>query len=140
MIEASDGKHVWAERFDKSGADPLAVQDEVTAKIVATLTGECGQIRRADYQRAWGKDTANLKNTTTICAATAMLVRDTREDYQRAAAIYREGSPGSPIPACSKSSSAPTISITPSISGATIWQPTIGRVGNWYVRCLPHNR
>jgi TolB-like protein/Tfp pilus assembly protein PilF len=91
LTDTSDGKHVWAERFDKSGADPLAIQDEMTAKIVTTLTGEYGQIRRADYQRAWGKDTANLVEYDYYLRGHAYIGRDTKDDYERAAAIYHEG-------------------------------------------------
>lgn len=37
LVNATDGTHVWADRFDKAGSDPLALQDEVTAKIIGSL-------------------------------------------------------------------------------------------------------
>ena len=37
LIDAASGGHLWAERFDRELADIFAVQDEVTAKIVAEL-------------------------------------------------------------------------------------------------------
>ena len=37
LIDARTGEHVWAEHYDKEGADPLALQDEVAATIVGTL-------------------------------------------------------------------------------------------------------
>ncbi len=91
LVNAGDGKHVWAERFDKSGPDPLALQDEVTAKIVATLAGEHGQVRLADYQRAWGKDTASLAEYDFYLRGHDYLMRDTKEDYAHGAAILKEG-------------------------------------------------
>lgn len=39
LIEAESDRHVWAERFDRKLEDVFAVQDELTAKIVATLVG-----------------------------------------------------------------------------------------------------
>ena len=60
LIDTQTGKHVWAERYDKSGKDPLALQDEVTGKIVGAMTGENGQIKQGQYQDAWGKDTTDL--------------------------------------------------------------------------------
>ena len=54
------GKHVWAERYDKAGTDPLALQDEVTGKIVDAIAADAGQIKRGQYHDAWGKDTADL--------------------------------------------------------------------------------
>ena len=46
LIDTQTGNHVWAERYDKSGKDPLALQDEVTGRIVGAMTGETGQIKR----------------------------------------------------------------------------------------------
>lgn len=39
LIDASDGSHMWAERFDRSLEDIFAVQDEVTSRIVEALVG-----------------------------------------------------------------------------------------------------
>ena len=39
LVDAASGAHVWAERFDRDAGDVFAVQDEVTASIVAALTG-----------------------------------------------------------------------------------------------------
>ena len=60
LIDTATGKHVWAERYDKAGKDPLALQDEVTAKIVDAMTGEKGQVKQGQYRETWGKDTADL--------------------------------------------------------------------------------
>ena len=38
LIEAETGKHLWAERYDRSLDDIFAVQDEVRAQIIAALT------------------------------------------------------------------------------------------------------
>jgi adenylate cyclase len=91
LIDASNGKHVWADRFDESGSDPLALQDAVTAKIVVTVAGQHGQVLRADYQRAWGKDTANLEEYDYGLRVRSYLDKDTKEGYETAAAIIREG-------------------------------------------------
>ncbi len=41
LIDASEGgNHIWAERFDRDLADIFAVQDEVTRRIVETITGK----------------------------------------------------------------------------------------------------
>jgi adenylate cyclase len=49
-----------AERYDKSGKDPLALQDEMTTKIVGAIAADAGMVKKAQYQAAWGKDTADL--------------------------------------------------------------------------------
>ena len=41
LIDAAEGgNHIWAERFDRELADIFAVQDEVTRRIVETITGK----------------------------------------------------------------------------------------------------
>ena len=92
LIDASDGIHVWADRFDKSGNDPLALQDEVTTRIVATLAGESGQIKKADYHRAWGKDSADLEEYDYYLRGhDYFMQQETKESYRRAAEIWEEG-------------------------------------------------
>ncbi|WP_395446362.1 winged helix-turn-helix domain-containing tetratricopeptide repeat protein (plasmid) [Aminobacter sp. UC22_36] len=39
LVDARNGDHMWAERFDRSVDDIFAVQDEVTGKIVEALLG-----------------------------------------------------------------------------------------------------
>ena len=34
LIDTATDKHVWAERYDKAGNDPLALQDEVTGRLL----------------------------------------------------------------------------------------------------------
>ncbi|ANL10284.1 adenylate cyclase 3 [Rhizobium sp. N113] len=44
LIDAHDGGHLWAERFDGGVDDVFLVQDEVTAKIVKALIGRLASI------------------------------------------------------------------------------------------------
>jgi TolB-like protein/DNA-binding winged helix-turn-helix (wHTH) protein/cytochrome c-type biogenesis protein CcmH/NrfG len=37
LVDADSGAHLWAERFDREAADLLAVQNEITNRIAATL-------------------------------------------------------------------------------------------------------
>ena len=39
LIDAVNGGHIWAERFDRGLTDVFAVQDEITARIVEALLG-----------------------------------------------------------------------------------------------------
>ena len=39
LIDAGDGSHVWADRFDRNLEDVFAVQDEIVGKIVESLAG-----------------------------------------------------------------------------------------------------
>jgi adenylate cyclase len=37
LIDATSGNHIWAERYDRPVADIFAVQDEITASVVAAI-------------------------------------------------------------------------------------------------------
>ena len=57
LINAAEGgNHVWAERFDRQFADIFAVQDDVTAHIVKTVTGKLAAGARTERYR-----TSNLE-------------------------------------------------------------------------------
>jgi adenylate cyclase len=91
LIDTQTGNHVWAERYDKSGKDPLALQDEVTGKIVGAMTGETGQIKKGQYQDAWGKDTTNLGEYDYYLRGHDVFMNFTKADNERAGRIWEEG-------------------------------------------------
>jgi adenylate cyclase len=37
LVEAASGRHIWAERYDRQVDDVFAVQDEITASVVAAI-------------------------------------------------------------------------------------------------------
>ena len=49
LIDATDHRHVWAERYDRDLADTFAVQDEITDRIVGALEPAIGD---AEQHRA----------------------------------------------------------------------------------------
>ena len=57
LIEATTGKHIWSERYDRSLSDVFAVQDEVVQAIVARVAG---QLSIFEFQRARRKRTEHL--------------------------------------------------------------------------------
>ncbi|KQV43581.1 MULTISPECIES: adenylate/guanylate cyclase domain-containing protein [unclassified Rhizobium] len=91
LIDADTGDHVWADRFDKSGSDPWALQDELTGKIVGAMTGEWGAIRKADYSRAWGRDSTNLAEYDYYLRAESQLNLFTKEGLERSGEISQQG-------------------------------------------------
>ena len=92
LIDTQTGKHVWAERYDKAGKDPLALQDEVTAKIVDAMTGEKGQVKQGQYREAWGKDTADLGEYDYYLRGHDVFMNaSSKEDNDRAGRIWEEG-------------------------------------------------
>jgi adenylate cyclase len=95
LIDTQTGKHVWAEHYDKSGTDPLALQDEVTGKIVGAIAADAGQIKRSQYHDAWGKDTADLGEYDYYLRGhdvyNKALDANSKADLDRAGRIWEEG-------------------------------------------------
>lgn len=91
LVDARTGQHVWAERFDRTGADPWALQDEVTERIVAALVGNRGMLARARFLEAWGKDSANLQEYDYLLRANGLNVELDPEAQRQAIAILKEG-------------------------------------------------
>jgi len=52
LVDARSGVHRWAERYDRQIEDVFAVQDEITATVVATLEPEIGFAERQRVVRA----------------------------------------------------------------------------------------
>ncbi len=57
LIDATTGRHIWAERFDRQLDDIFALQDEITDTIVGSIEPQLGAVER---QRARRKPPDNL--------------------------------------------------------------------------------
>jgi adenylate cyclase len=92
LIDTKNGKHVWAERFDRSGTDPWALQDDVTGMIVSAMTGEQGALKHAEYRQTWGKGaTTTLEEYDYYLRGHEQLMEYTREGVEASGEIWREG-------------------------------------------------
>jgi len=60
LIDATTGYHLWAKSYDRNLVDLFAVRDEVTQSIVATLSGDYGELQQAELERLQRKDTKNF--------------------------------------------------------------------------------
>jgi adenylate cyclase len=91
LVDAKTGEHVWAERFDRSGVDPWALQDEVTERIVTALAGDIGTLKRAQYSDAWGKDSTSLGEYDYYLRAHDLLRQLLPDTNEQALQIATEG-------------------------------------------------
>jgi adenylate cyclase len=57
LIDATSGKHIWAERYDGTVENIFDLQDRITSSIIATIQPE---VQRAEIARAQAKPTNNL--------------------------------------------------------------------------------
>ena len=64
LIDTKSGEHVWAERFDRSGTDPWALQDEITRMIVSALTGRRAHSSKRSIDTPGERMRPSSKSTT----------------------------------------------------------------------------
>jgi adenylate cyclase len=76
LIDAESDRHVWAERYDREIEDIFAMQDEITASIVATLPG---RVEAASHERAKRKPTSNMAAYESVLAGKVLHHRSNRE-------------------------------------------------------------
>jgi adenylate cyclase len=58
LIDTSNGRHLWAERYNEPVTDLFELQDRITRRIVRTLAV---RLTRLEQDRAFTKSTRNLK-------------------------------------------------------------------------------
>jgi len=56
LIDASTGRHLWADRYDRKVDSIFAIRDEITRSIAGTLGGLAGKLAQAEVARVSGKD------------------------------------------------------------------------------------
>jgi TolB-like protein len=57
LVEAENGRHLWAERYDRDLTDVFALQDEITVRVVAAIEPN---LRQAEIERIRRKRPDNL--------------------------------------------------------------------------------
>jgi adenylate cyclase len=81
LIDGPADRHVWAERYDRELEDIFAIQDEVTAAIVATLPG---RVDAAAGERASRKPTDSMAAYECLLAGKVHHHRTTPADNETA--------------------------------------------------------
>ena len=76
LIDAETDRHVWAERYDRELEDIFAIQDEVTAAIVAILPG---RVEQATHDRVGRKPTDSMAAYELVLAGKVLHHRSTPE-------------------------------------------------------------
>jgi adenylate cyclase len=81
LIDGTDDRHVWAERYDRDLEDVFAIQDEITAAITATLRG---RVEADAHDRALRKPTNNMQAYECVLTGKILHHRSKREDNAEA--------------------------------------------------------
>jgi adenylate cyclase len=91
LVDTATGENEWGQTYEKSGADPLAIQEEVVGDIIHTVAGDLGLIIRGQYRAAWGRDEGSLAEFDYYLRGHSEFMTFTREGFRRAESIWAEG-------------------------------------------------
>jgi TolB-like protein/class 3 adenylate cyclase/Tfp pilus assembly protein PilF len=87
LIDATTGRHQWAERYDRELKDIFALQDEITLEIITALQVE---LTEGEQSRIHRGSTTNLEAFLKILKGREHHFRYTTEDIEIAKRMYRE--------------------------------------------------
>ncbi len=86
LIEATTGRHMWAERYERDLHDLFAVQDNIVQSIVGALAVKVAEVER---ERVMRKGTANLEAYDYVLRGRAYRSRITRSDNLEARKMFQ---------------------------------------------------
>jgi adenylate cyclase len=81
LVDALNGHHVWADRYDRGLEDIFAVQDEMTSQIASAIAPG---IVAAEVQRVQAKSPGELGNWERLMRAHWHIQRFNRDDFREA--------------------------------------------------------
>ncbi|MFN0114083.1 MAG: adenylate/guanylate cyclase domain-containing protein [Paracoccaceae bacterium] len=84
LVDASNGSHIWAEKYDRKLDDIFEIQDEVTASIVATLPGRLEAAQQTSLKR---KAPSSMVAYELVLVAKVLHHRSNRSDNAEALAM-----------------------------------------------------
>jgi adenylate cyclase len=87
LIEAETGKHVWAERYDRSLEDIFELQDEITSTIAAAVEPE---LAGSERMRSMRKPTEHLDAWDLFQRGVALMWRHDRTSINSARELIRQ--------------------------------------------------
>ncbi len=85
LIDASDGHHLWAERYDRELADIFDIQDEMTREIVSAL-----RLKLSDGEQAqiWLRGTENIVAWTSAMQALELVMQGSPAENAQARQLF----------------------------------------------------
>jgi adenylate cyclase len=87
LIDATDGAHLWADRFDGALEDVFELQDRVTASVVGVIAP---RVEQAEIERVRRKPASNLRAYDLLLRAQALTRTTRRNDIELALQLLRQ--------------------------------------------------
>lgn len=90
LIDATAGRHVWGERYERPNGDLFAVQKEITQTIAAVLGSSWGELQRAELERVARYPTKDLHAYELYLRGVAYNKRRTKENNALARQMFEK--------------------------------------------------
>jgi adenylate cyclase len=87
LIDATTGRHFWADRYDGKLEDVFALQDKITGKIVTALAVKLTGVEQEQITR---KDTDNIAAYDAFLKGWGHYLRRTPEDFAKARSYFKK--------------------------------------------------
>ncbi len=87
LVEATSGKHIWAERYDLQLADVFAIQDEIAERVAGAIEPE---LLKSEGAQAAARHTGNMTAWDLVRRGTWHFHQVTRENHLKARELFRE--------------------------------------------------
>lgn len=87
LVEASSGKHIWAERYDLELTEVFAIQDEIAERVAGAIEPE---LLRTEGAQAAARHTGNITAWDIVRRGTWHFHQVTRENHWQARDLFRQ--------------------------------------------------
>src|SRR5262245_27440313 len=87
LIDASDGAHLWADRFEGALEDVFELQDRVTASVVGVIAP---RVQQAEIERVRNKPAGKFETYDLVLRADALMRIAGRNEVDHALCLFRQ--------------------------------------------------
>ncbi|HKS85519.1 MAG TPA: winged helix-turn-helix domain-containing protein [Pseudolabrys sp.] len=87
LVDATSGKHIWAERYDLELAEVFAIQDEIAERVAGAIEPE---LLKTEGVQATARHTGNMTAWDLVRRGTWHFHQVTRENHLKARELFRQ--------------------------------------------------
>jgi adenylate cyclase len=90
LIDATTGRHIWADRYDRQVDNIFAIRDDITRSIAGTLGSIAGVVTEAEASRVSAKDPSSFTAYDYLMKGWDAYNKFTREDNAAARGFFEQ--------------------------------------------------
>ena len=117
LIDATTGRHVWADNFDGPLEEVFGLQDQVTTSIVGLIAP---QVEKAEIERAMHKPTDRLDSYDSYLRGMALFNKRNKGQMRQARALFTNAFERDPAFGAAYAMAAMTLHLEQAISGVAL--------------------